>query len=562
MSFVDTDAVIVANMNNKNNFRKLARIAKHLTGFVILLVAIWWLADVIDTGELWRTLRAVTQQPAAAALALVAYAAAFWVRAMTWHFLQPTISTGQAWAAIHVGLVSNHVLPLRLGEAMRVTSAARRTPATLRDTAGVTIALRLGDLLALLLIAFVAAPLALKAVLDTWSVLLIGLVLAVGIVAAWRFLGPKSDDMTLTGKKLAIVTAAVTGAWLLEAVVLFVVARSAGMIIAGSPLTVAQAAGVTAVTIFAQVIAVTPGGFGTYEAAGTAALLALGADVGIAFAVVLTTHAIKTLYSLALGGIAFFVPRPGYWGSWRLPRQLPQRQTHTPNPNPDSPIVVFLPAHNEEAVIGEVLRRIPGEACGHPIEVIVIDDGSTDNSAEIAAAEGAHIISHDTNRGLGAAVRTGLAAAVQRNPAAGVYLDADGEYSPENIADVVAPVLDGTADYVIGSRFSGQIDRMLPHRRFGNRVLTRWVRWMTRQPHLTDGQSGFRAFSAEALAAAEIIHDYNYAQVLTLDLLGKGFRYDEVPIDYAFRTSGTSFISLGTYLRKVIPAVHRELNEP
>jgi hypothetical protein len=82
---------------------------------------------------------------------------------------------------------------------------------------------------------------------------------------------------------------------------------------------------------------------------------------------------------------------------------------------------------------------------------------------------------------------------------------------------------------------------------------------MTRQ-HITDGQSGYRAFSAHAAAEAEIIHDYNYAQVLTLDLLEKGFRYREVPISYAFRSTGTSFVRLGRYLRRIIPAVHRELN--
>jgi hypothetical protein len=91
-------------------------------------------------------------------------------------------------------------------------------------------------------------------------------------------------------------------------------------------------------------------------------------------------------------------------------------------------------------------------------------------------------------------------------------------------------------------------------------VLTRWVRWLTRRRDLTDGQSGYRAFSPEAAASAEVIHDYNYAQVLTLDLLAKGFAYTEVPIRYAFRESGTSFVRLGRYLRKVVPAVHRELN--
>jgi hypothetical protein len=143
-----------------------------------------------------------------------------------------------------------------------------------------------------------------------------------------------------------------------------------------------------------------------------------------------------------------------------------------------------------------------------------------------------------------------------------VYLDADGEYFPEDVPAVVAPVLAGTADYVVGSRFAGDIRRMLPHRRLGNVVLTRWVRWLTRRRDLTDGQSGFRAFSPAAAADGEVVHDYNYAQVLTLDLLAKGYTYAEVPISYTFRESGTSFVRLGRYLRRVVPAVHRELNSP
>jgi hypothetical protein len=101
---------------------------------------------------------------------------------------------------------------------------------------------------------------------------------------------------------------------------------------------------------------------------------------------------------------------------------------------------------------------------------------------------------------------------------------------------------------------------MRPHRRLGNVVLSHALAFVARTP-ITDGQSGYRALSAGAAAAAEVIHDFNYAQVLTLDLLGKGFRYREVPIGYAFRTSGRSFVRLGRYLRNVIPAVHRELND-
>jgi hypothetical protein len=75
-----------------------------------------------------------------------------------------------------------------------------------------------------------------------------------------------------------------------------------------------------------------------------------------------------------------------------------------------------------------------------------------------------------------------------------------------------------------------------------------------------DGQSGFRALSGAAAADAEIVHDYNYAQVLTLDLLAKGYRYLEVPIGYQFRTTGRSFVRPARYLRQVVPAVWKELN--
>ncbi len=212
-------------------------------------------------------------------------------------------------------------------------------------------------------------------------------------------------------------------------------------------------------------------------------------------------------------------------------------------------------------MVGDVVRRLPATACGRPVHCLVVDDGSADESAARAAEAGATVIAHPHNQGLGAAVRTALREASALNPAAVVYLDADGEYAPEDLPTVVAPVLAGTADYVVGSRFAGEIEHMRPHRRLGNLALTRWVRWTARRRDLTDGQSGYRAFSPRAAAEAEIVHDYNYAQVLTLDLLGKGYTYAEVPIRYSFRTTGDSFVKLGRYLRKVVPAVHRELNE-
>lgn len=231
------------------------------------------------------------------------------------------------------------------------------------------------------------------------------------------------------------------------------------------------------------------------------------------------------------------------------------------NPNVEGvahPILLFLPAHDEADAVADVVGRVPAEVAGHPVRCLVIDDGSTDATARIAAEAGAEVLSFGVNRGLGAAVRAGLAHGAALGAVAVAFCDADGEYAPEELEHLVAPILRGEADYVVGSRFAhGNPRLMRPHRMVGNRVLTRWVRHLTGLP-VTDGQSGYRAFSPAAAAQAEVVHDFNYAQVLTLDLVGKGFRYAEVPISYRFRTTGTSFVKLVPYLRQVVPAVRRQ----
>lgn len=219
------------------------------------------------------------------------------------------------------------------------------------------------------------------------------------------------------------------------------------------------------------------------------------------------------------------------------------------------PVVVFLPARDEAASVADVVTRFPASVLGHPVACVVVDDGSTDATARLAAGAGAGVVSLP-GLGLGAAVRAGLRRATELDAAAVAFCDADGEYAPDELERLVAPILRGEADYVVGSRFAGDIRRMHPQRRFGNRMLTLLLRAMTRTP-ITDGQSGYRALSPAAALAAEIAHDYNYAQVLTIDLLRKGFRYAEVPITYAFREHGRSFVRLLPYLAHVVPTVTR-----
>jgi glycosyltransferase involved in cell wall biosynthesis len=217
-------------------------------------------------------------------------------------------------------------------------------------------------------------------------------------------------------------------------------------------------------------------------------------------------------------------------------------------------VTLMLPARNEAPRIGPVIARVPAG-----VDVLVVDDGSDDGTGDVAAAAGATVV-RTPGLGLGAAVRIGLHEAVARGADVVVFCDANGEYDPAEVGTLAAPIVDGHADYVVGSRFAGRIRTMRTHRRLGNVVLTTALRRLTGLP-ISDGQSGYRALSRAAAASAEIAHDFNYAQVLTIELARKGFRYAEVPITYSFRESGESFVRLLPYLRRVVPAVARELRE-
>jgi glycosyltransferase involved in cell wall biosynthesis len=273
------------------------------------------------------------------------------------------------------------------------------------------------------------------------------------------------------------------------------------------------------------------------------------------------THATKTAWSLVGMVPAAFWPAPSLLGPLRVPAELVERAAGSDRPVADGPVVLVLPARNEQGRVGGVIARLPAEVAGRATVCLVVDDGSVDGTLEEARAAGAVVVREEVGRGLGAAVRTGVRSALDAGASVVAFCDADGEYDPAELERLVAPIVGGRADYVVGSRFAGRIDRMLPHRRLGNVVLTRWVRWMCRLP-VTDGQSGFRALSARAASEARIVHDYNYAQVLTVELRQLGFRYAEVPISYRFRDGGRSFVKLGRYLRRVVPATLRLLAEP
>jgi hypothetical protein len=230
-----------------------------------------------------------------------------------------------------------------------------------------------------------------------------------------------------------------------------------------------------------------------------------------------------------------------------------------PSPEPEvapGPLVFVIPARNEAENLPAVLAAISRVDVPDK-RVVVVDDGSIDASSEVARAYGAVVVRHERNRGLGAALRSGLLRARELDARAAVYLDADAEYDATETLALIASIERGEADFVLGSRFRGSVQGMTVSRRFANRAFSlllsllcgRWV---------SDGQTGFRAFSRRALDVAEIVHDYNYAQVLTLDLLHKGMRMAEVPVSYQRRSNGRSFIS-PQYLWRVPKGILREM---
>jgi glycosyltransferase involved in cell wall biosynthesis len=189
-------------------------------------------------------------------------------------------------------------------------------------------------------------------------------------------------------------------------------------------------------------------------------------------------------------------------------------------------IIAAIPALNEETAIGSVVLR----AKQYADTVIVIDDGSTDATGAIAALAGASVIRHEQNRGKGMALRTVFLRAREMNADILVCLDGDGQHNPDEIPRLLAPIKDGEADMVIGSRFL-EIHSDIPrYRQAGQKVLTTLTNSIS-ATKVTDSQSGFRAFSKKAIDSISLDEEgigIESAMQRSADDLG--LRIVEVPI--------------------------------
>jgi glycosyltransferase involved in cell wall biosynthesis len=201
------------------------------------------------------------------------------------------------------------------------------------------------------------------------------------------------------------------------------------------------------------------------------------------------------------------------------------------------PVVIVIPAYDEAEAIGGVLDGIAPEACGLHVDTLVVDDGSADGTAAVVRAHGAHVVSLGRNCGQGAAFKTGYRIAREHGARYLVTLDADGEWDPADVPAVLAPVVDGEADLVLGSRVLGDAESEDAFRRAGVGVFAAIVRRLTGAA-VTDTSSGLRAMRSEVTARVRLDQPQYQSAELLIGAIAHGYRVAERPTVQHRRAAG------------------------
>jgi glycosyltransferase involved in cell wall biosynthesis len=198
--------------------------------------------------------------------------------------------------------------------------------------------------------------------------------------------------------------------------------------------------------------------------------------------------------------------------------------------------LVMIPAYNEEQTIQLAVQN----ALKHVSRVLVINDGSTDNTAILAEQAGAIVLNNEQNMGLAETFKSGaLYAANLPNVKAIVNFDADLQYDIDDLPYLVSPILAGERDLMIGSRLAGAIEYMPKIKYLGNHVFTKVLAILT-GVRISDGQSGYRAFTADLINSIYLRPGFTYTQQMIIEAVYRHFRIGEIPIDFSTRKSGDS----------------------
>jgi glycosyltransferase involved in cell wall biosynthesis len=204
-----------------------------------------------------------------------------------------------------------------------------------------------------------------------------------------------------------------------------------------------------------------------------------------------------------------------------------------------APIVVIIPAYNESACIGTVLPVVPRAIAGLRTDTLLVDDGSSDRTSEVAREHGVYVARLRKNSGQGSALRVGYRLAREHGARFIVTLDADGQWDPAEIEPLVEPLVRDEADFVLGSRILGRAETDDSVRRAGVHVFARFLRLVTRLP-ITDTSTGIRAMRAELTAVVPQKEPQYQASELLIGAIYRGFRVAERPVVMRKRVAGTS----------------------